>query len=106
MKTLYLSVAVFAVFQMALQCVITYVTSPEEATVARLERAPKDWRFYVNEDSGYFKKEDEEKLKKDVLGFFQHAGSPTYSKLDSIFNCLAIAFVFSAVGYWRELRLQ
>jgi hypothetical protein len=106
MKAFYLLLTVVALFLMTMQSVITFATPREEATVSHMEQEPDKWRVDVTEDNFYFKKEDSERLKKDVLVFFQQAGSPTYSKLGGIFNCLAIVFGFSAVGYFRERWVQ
>ncbi len=57
MKALYLILAVAALFLMVMQSVITFATTPEEATVSQMKNAPNKWLIYVSEDDFYFSKE-------------------------------------------------
>jgi ABC-type transport system involved in multi-copper enzyme maturation permease subunit len=106
MKALYLFLAVATLMMIIIQSVITFAKPAEEATVSQLEKATDAWSIDVIEDNFYFKKGDEKKLKKDILGFFKQAGSPAYLKLVSIFYFLVIVFVFSVMGYFRECWIQ
>lgn len=91
---------------MAVISVVTIATPPQEATVSEMERVPEKWKIAVIEDNIYFSKEDEDKLKRDILGFFKQAGSPSHSSLRDFFNCMVFVFGFSLIGFSREHWLQ
>lgn len=106
MRSFYLALAALSLFLLLLINVVTFATSPEEATVSRLRRDVTQWQIEVREESPGLAKSDEDNLKKHVLGFFDQAGSPTYSKLEHYAVCLCLVFVFSAVGCLREACLS
>lgn len=105
MKAIYQALASTALFLKVINSVITFATTREEGTAYHLKSAPTQWRIDVLEDNIFFSEADEAELKKHVLGFFDQAGTPTYTRLNHYSVCLCIVFIFSVFGYFRERYL-
>jgi len=105
MKPMYQVLASIALFLMVMNSLITFATTREEGSAYHLKSAPAQWRIEVLEDNFYFSKADETELKRHVLGFFDQAGTPTYTRLNHYSVCLCIVFIFSVLGYFRERYL-
>lgn len=105
MKAIYLALTSISLFLMAMINVMTFATTPEEATAFDLQSVPALWRIEVLEDNWHFSKADESELKRHVLGFFNQAGTPTYKRLDHYSVCFCLIFMFAVFGYFRERYL-
>lgn len=105
MKWVYQFLAAASLFLMVMGSLTTFATTPEESTAHRLEGSASQWRIEVLEEDFQIKKASEAELKHDLLGFFKQAGTPTYRKLNHYFECLCLVFIFSAVGWLREIYI-
>lgn len=106
MKLLYFSLASLTLFLLLMFSSISIATTRAEATAHDLKSASAQWRIEVLDQDLQFSDADESELKRDVLEFFNQAGSPTYSRIDHYTDCLCIVFIFSALGYFRERYVE
>ena len=105
MKWIYQFLAAASLFLMVMGSTISVGTTPAESAAYDLKRSPSDWRIEVLKDGFHVSKANEAELKQNLLGFFKQAGTPTYRKLNHYFECLCLVFIFSAVGWLREIYI-
>ena len=105
MKVFYLAVTVGLLLVLVFLNTVTIATTVEEVTAMRMSRAPDSWHIVVVNDDLFHPAKSEQDLKRNLLGFFEQAGIPSYRRNERWILCLLVAFGFGVLGCIREWRI-